>query len=230
MRSTARFYPAFTFLQIPFWLWKWDKSVSLHSFGIPLIWIACPPCTSKHHFGDVAYKTTISQIHNTVCLWDKDGGLFTSPDLIKNAARWLVGYFSLIDVSEPSILGLLMCTLLFQKLTKKEKGLWFAYKGTTQLHVRCCFSKDFCYKCDWASLLSCKWKPITRYQFSAVLRKVLISDGIQSDNFKSHSFRIGTASEASVNGISDSKIMELGRWKSQAVKNYLRLWTVLTDN
>jgi hypothetical protein len=66
-------------------------------------------------------------------------------------------------------------------------------------------------------------KPITRYQFSAVLRKVLISDGIQSDNFKSHSFRIGTASEASVNGISDSKIMELGRWKSQAVKNYLRL-------
>ena len=104
MRSTARFYPAFSFLQIPFWLWKWDKSVSLHSFGIPLIWIACHPCTSKHHFGDIAYKTTISQIHNTVCLWDKDGGLFTSPDLIKNAARWLVGYFSLIDVSEASII------------------------------------------------------------------------------------------------------------------------------
>ena len=65
-------------------------------------------------------------------------------------------------------------------------------------------------------------KPITRYQFSAVLLKALISAGIQSDNFKSHSFRIGAASEASVNGISDSKIMELGRWKSQAVKNYLR--------
>jgi hypothetical protein len=28
------------------------------------------------------------------------------------------------------------------------------------------------------------------------------------------------ASEASVSGISDSKIMEHGRWKSQAVKNY----------
>ena len=26
-----------------------------------------------------------------------------SPDLIKNAARWLVGYFSLIDVSEAFI-------------------------------------------------------------------------------------------------------------------------------
>ena len=104
MRSTARFYPAFTFLQIPFWLCKWDKSVSLHSFRISLIWIACPPCTSKHHFGDIIaefiYKTTFPQIHNSVCLWDKDGGLFTSPDLIKNAARWLVGYFSLINVSE----------------------------------------------------------------------------------------------------------------------------------
>ena len=63
-------------------------------------------------------------------------------------------------------------------------------------------------------------KPITRYQFSAVLRKVLISDGIQSDNFKSHSFRMRAASEASVSGISDSKIMEHGCWKSQAVKNY----------
>jgi site-specific recombinase XerD len=66
-------------------------------------------------------------------------------------------------------------------------------------------------------------KPITRYQFSVVLRKAVNSAGIQSDNFKSHSFRIGTASDASVNGISDSKIMELGRWKSQAVTNYLRL-------
>ena len=65
-------------------------------------------------------------------------------------------------------------------------------------------------------------EPITRYKFSAVLRKVLISAGIQFDNFKSHSFRIGAASETSVNDISDSKIMELGRWKSQAVKNYLR--------
>jgi integrase len=63
-------------------------------------------------------------------------------------------------------------------------------------------------------------KPITRYQFSAVLRKALISAGIQSDNFKSHSFRMRAASEASVSGISDSKIMEHGRWKSQAVKNY----------
>ena len=66
-------------------------------------------------------------------------------------------------------------------------------------------------------------KPVTRYQFSAVLRKALVSAGMQSDNFKSHSFRIGAASEASANGISDSKIMELGRWKSQAVKKYLRL-------
>jgi len=39
-------------------------------------------------------------------LWDKDGGLFTSPDLIKNAARWLVGYFSLIDVSEAWIMDI----------------------------------------------------------------------------------------------------------------------------
>lgn len=64
---------------------------------------------------------------------------------------------------------------------------------------------------------------ISRYQFSTVLRKALISAGIASDNFTSHSFRIGAASEASVNGLTDSKIMELGRWKSHAFKSYIRL-------
>ena len=135
MRSTARFYPAFTFLQIPFWLWKWDKSVSLHSFGIPLIWIACPPCTSKHHFGDVAYKTTISQIHNTVCLWDKDGGLFTSPDLIKNAARWLVGYFSLIDVSEPSIWVQVNCNVTIWVQVNCSVTIWVPVKCNVTIWV-----------------------------------------------------------------------------------------------
>ena len=33
-----------------------------------------------------------------------------SPDLNKNAARWLVGYFSLIDVSEAWIIGHVLIT------------------------------------------------------------------------------------------------------------------------
>ena len=32
---------------------------SLMSFGISLIWIACSPCTLKHHFGDITSRIYI---------------------------------------------------------------------------------------------------------------------------------------------------------------------------
>ena len=73
-------------------------SKSLFGFGNGINLYPC--ILLGYRSSEFIYKTTFPQIHSSVCLWDKDGGLFTSPDLIKNAARWLVGYFSLIDVSE----------------------------------------------------------------------------------------------------------------------------------
>ena len=68
-----------------------------------------------------------------------------------------------------------------------------------------------------------KGKPITRYQFTAVLPRALHSAGIvDAARYKSHSFRIGAASEASVHGASNDKIMKLGHWKSNAYKKYIR--------
>uniref|UniRef100_A0A8W8LZR6 Tyr recombinase domain-containing protein n=1 Tax=Magallana gigas TaxID=29159 RepID=A0A8W8LZR6_MAGGI len=43
-------------------------------------------------------------------------------------------------------------------------------------------------------------KPLTRYQFSAVLAKVLAKLSIDSKNFKSHSFRIGAATTLALQG------------------------------
>lgn len=66
-------------------------------------------------------------------------------------------------------------------------------------------------------------KPITRYQFTAVLQKALNLAGIvDAARYKSHSFRIGAASEASVHDASNDKIMKLGHWKSNAYKKYIR--------
>lgn len=66
-------------------------------------------------------------------------------------------------------------------------------------------------------------KALTQYQFSSVLAKALTAAGIDARGYKSHSFRIGAASDASASGISDSEIQAKGRWKSQAYKSYIRI-------
>ena len=65
--------------------------------------------------------------------------------------------------------------------------------------------------------------PLTRSQFSGVLCKTLKHCGIMSGYYKSHSFRIGRASELSVQGVLDDNIKIMGRWSSSAYKSYLRL-------
>lgn len=73
-------------------------------------------------------------------------------------------------------------------------------------------------------LLFCHFngKHVSRYQFSSILSKSLKVLGIDSSGFKSHSFRIGAATEAAAKGISNEEIMKLGRWKSEAYKSYIR--------
>ena len=45
-------------------------------------------------------------------------------------------------------------------------------------------------------------------------------------NVKSHSFRIGGATNAICKGVSYDKIKEMGRWKSDAAKRYIRIPTI----
>jgi len=69
----------------------------------------------------------------------------------------------------------------------------------------------------WANL-----KPITVTQFNNELRRSLNFCGLNSDRYKSHSFRIGAASYAAGQGFTDAQIRSLGRWKSDAFKLYIR--------
>ena len=63
--------------------------------------------------------------------------------------------------------------------------------------------------------------PLSRYQFSAMLKKTLVFLGI-TGNYGTHSFRIGSATFSSMQGFSEEKIQIMGRWKSCAVKGYIR--------
>ncbi|CAC5420125.1 unnamed protein product [Mytilus coruscus] len=65
--------------------------------------------------------------------------------------------------------------------------------------------------------------PITRYQFSGVLKKSLNVLGLSQGKYTSHSFRIGAATSAAMNGLSDSEIQTMGRWKSDSFRSYIRI-------
>lgn len=70
--------------------------------------------------------------------------------------------------------------------------------------------------------------PVTRYQFSSVLRHAVQSIGLPLSCYKSHSFRIGRATDLSLNGYSDSDIQCLGRWRSTAYQSYIRSHSIVT--
>jgi len=66
-------------------------------------------------------------------------------------------------------------------------------------------------------------RPVTRHYFRAQLYKGLKAAGFDTSLYKSHSFRIGAATEAVTSlGLPDHEIQRLGRWNSNAFKTYIR--------
>ena len=55
------------------------------------------------------------------------------------------------------------------------------------------------------------------------LSSVLSFCGLDNKWYKSHSFRIGAASDAALRGFSDAQIRLMGRWHSDAFRQYIRL-------
>ena len=65
-------------------------------------------------------------------------------------------------------------------------------------------------------------RPLTRPRFVTEVRKVLLAAGIDPTSYSGHSFRIGAATTAARQGVEDSTIKMLGRWKSSAYQLYIK--------
>ena len=65
--------------------------------------------------------------------------------------------------------------------------------------------------------------PVKRQQFSKQLQTCLAVLKLPAANYKLHSFRIGAATWALLQGKTEAEIQVLGRWSSTAFKNYLRV-------
>ena len=64
-------------------------------------------------------------------------------------------------------------------------------------------------------------KSTTRHDFTSVLQRTVEFCNL-SPHIKSHSFRIGRASDLKKAGIDDNQIKERGRWSSSTFKHYIR--------
>ena len=64
---------------------------------------------------------------------------------------------------------------------------------------------------------------ISRSFFVSHLNKVLRLAKLDTNHYKSHSFRIGAATHAVSSGIPETNIKEMGRWRSSAYKKYIRI-------
>lgn len=65
--------------------------------------------------------------------------------------------------------------------------------------------------------------PVSKSFFGDQLKKSLAWAGLSNSSYKGHSFRIGAATTAAMQGVADEEIQRMGRWKSQAFKKYIRI-------
>ena len=66
-------------------------------------------------------------------------------------------------------------------------------------------------------------KYLTRERLVIALRDVLDKAGLDASKYCSHSFRIGAATTAASKGIEDAIIKTLGRWRSLAYLDYVKI-------
>ena len=66
-------------------------------------------------------------------------------------------------------------------------------------------------------------KPLTRQRFVMAVKETLDAAGMEAGQYSGHSFRIGAATTAAARGLEDSTVRTLGRWKSQAYLEYIRI-------
>jgi hypothetical protein len=65
--------------------------------------------------------------------------------------------------------------------------------------------------------------PVTYQYITQHLRRTIAFLGLDPNLYKGHSFRIGAATHAASLGYSENYIQKLGRWKSNAIRRYVRI-------
>ena len=63
---------------------------------------------------------------------------------------------------------------------------------------------------------------LTKHQVNRVLKLCVSVLGLATQDFSPHSFRIGAATSAAMQGVQEEAIKRMGRWRSNSVRTYIR--------
>ncbi|XP_075063935.1 uncharacterized protein LOC142151813 [Mixophyes fleayi] len=122
--------------------------------------------------------------------------------------------------------GIVSCKIIRSKTDQSGRGAWVQLNRQPNSNI-CPVNlvSRFMNVRPQARLFLCHHNgmPMTKYQFSAIMKKSLRSLDLDSSMYGTHSFRIGAATSAALAGSSTETIKALGRWKSTAYKSYVRI-------
>ncbi len=66
-------------------------------------------------------------------------------------------------------------------------------------------------------------RPLTRQRLVLTVKDALDKAGVDPGHYSGHSFRIDAATTAAARGLEDSTVRTLGRWKSLAYLDYIKI-------
>lgn len=195
---------------------------------------------------DIRHPITLPVLRNLlraldyVCSSVYESKLFKSMFTMAFHAFLRVSELVCTEVDPGKSKGLLLSDI---RLTKDQLVVCIRLSKTDQLGAKCCLripSHPDKFDCpavtlhqyliarpstspDTSLFIHIDSKPVSKYQFNAVLKRALSFINLSCSSYKSHSFRIGAATSAAVNGIPYQIIQEWGRWKSMAYRTYIRI-------
>lgn len=159
-------------------------------------------------------------------------------------ALFTTAYFGMFRVGELTVTGSKGCVDVDNVSIRRDGKLvsiCLKYTKTNQygnpiiVRIPCEENDIICPVCNMKNFLAVRpkvqgplfvhsnMKGVTRYQFAAVLKKCVEKSQFNSHAIKTHSFRIGRATQLAIMGVSDENIMKLGRWTSNAFGSYIRI-------
>lgn len=80
-----------------------------------------------------------------------------------------------------------------------------------------------CRQGDLQFLVHVDGSPSSRFRFQSVLKRCLAEAGVRPEDYGTHSFRIGAATEAARAGLSNAEVQRIGRWRSSVLQGMFAL-------
>ena len=198
-----------------------------------------------HPSQDQRLPVTVHMLHKFVCVIDK---LFPEAfEKLMFSAMILLAFHAFLRVGEYTTRGgkeshvIQRENIKFYVQGRKLRGMTITllhYKHSKQqvtLELKVSARTKFCPVHALAQHLGSKGPrtgpifvnqdglPVSSTQFSSVFKRIVLEAKLDPNRYKPHGLRIGAASWAHRLNLSDSQIREMGRWKSESFKRYIRI-------